>query len=231
MASAADQAPPKGGGDGAGKAAKLANGAPQERKPQERRSQERSPDERTPASAPRRNTTRRNALPRSAAPTSAAPTSAIRKSAIRRSATLPISRHGAAVLERPFAPPGLAADGGHGGLHPPQSRRSGRHQPLERLFLQCARAQGRGHRVPAILIFIGLTLPAAAVAVGLVQFRMRLQVALAAMADARLVEHWLAEQRFYRLNISAPEIDGAGIPHGRGCPHRHRAGRRFRLSA
>ena len=48
---------------------------------------------------------------------------------------------------------------------------------------------------------------AAAVAVGMVQFRMRLQVAWRQWLTGELSSRWLAEQRFYRLSISAPEID------------------------
>jgi putative ATP-binding cassette transporter len=59
----------------------------------------------------------------------------------------------------------------------------------------------------ATLLFLGLTLMAAAVAVGMVQFRMRLQVAWRQWLTGELLSHWLAEQRYYRLNISAPEID------------------------
>jgi putative ATP-binding cassette transporter len=59
----------------------------------------------------------------------------------------------------------------------------------------------------ATFLFIGLTFLAAAVAVGMVQFRMRLQVAWRQWLTGELLSHWLAEQRFYRLSISAPEID------------------------
>ena len=59
----------------------------------------------------------------------------------------------------------------------------------------------------ATFLFIGLTVLAAAVAVGMVQFRMRLQVAWRQWLTRELLSHWLAEQRFYRLSISAPEID------------------------
>ena len=59
----------------------------------------------------------------------------------------------------------------------------------------------------ATLLFIGLTLMAAGVAVGMVQFRLRLQVAWRQWLTGELLSHWLAEQRFYRLSIAAPEID------------------------
>src|SRR5262245_14929812 len=59
----------------------------------------------------------------------------------------------------------------------------------------------------ATLLFIGLTLMAAAVAVVMVQFRLRLQVAWRQWLTRELRSHWLAEQRFYRLSVSAPEID------------------------
>ena len=59
----------------------------------------------------------------------------------------------------------------------------------------------------AIFLFAGLTLMAAAVAVGLVQFRMRLQIAWRQWLTGELSARWLAEQRFYRLNIAAPEVD------------------------
>jgi vitamin B12/bleomycin/antimicrobial peptide transport system ATP-binding/permease protein len=59
----------------------------------------------------------------------------------------------------------------------------------------------------AILMFVALTLMAAAVAVGMVQFRMRLQVAWRQWLTGELSSRWLAEQRFYRLSISAPEVD------------------------
>jgi putative ATP-binding cassette transporter len=59
----------------------------------------------------------------------------------------------------------------------------------------------------ATFLFVALTVLAAAVAVGMVQFRMRLQVAWRQWLTGELLSHWLAEQRFYRLSISAPEID------------------------
>src|SRR5689334_7979781 len=59
----------------------------------------------------------------------------------------------------------------------------------------------------ATFLFMALTVLAAAVAVGMVQFRMRLQVAWRQWLTGELLSHWLAEQRFYRLSISAPEID------------------------
>lgn len=59
----------------------------------------------------------------------------------------------------------------------------------------------------ATLLFIGLTVLAAAVAVGMVQFRMRLQIRWREWLTNALLKQWLSDQRFYRLNVSAPEID------------------------
>lgn len=59
----------------------------------------------------------------------------------------------------------------------------------------------------AVFIFLGLTLASATAAVCMVHTRMRLQVRWREWLTGRLSEQWLGEQRFYRLNIAAPEID------------------------
>jgi vitamin B12/bleomycin/antimicrobial peptide transport system ATP-binding/permease protein len=59
----------------------------------------------------------------------------------------------------------------------------------------------------AIALFLALAFLAALVAVLQLIFRMRLQILWRRWLTHRLVERWLAEQRFYRLNIAAPDLD------------------------
>jgi putative ATP-binding cassette transporter len=56
-------------------------------------------------------------------------------------------------------------------------------------------------------VFAGLAVLATAVAVGSQMSRMRLQVDWRRWLTERLTRHWLAEQRFYRLSVSAPDLD------------------------
>lgn len=59
----------------------------------------------------------------------------------------------------------------------------------------------------AIGLFAALLPVATAVAVGGLTARMRLQVSWRQWLATRLSEKWLGEQRFYRLSVSAPELD------------------------
>ena len=59
----------------------------------------------------------------------------------------------------------------------------------------------------AMLLFVGLAITATVITVGGLLVRMRLQVDWRQWLTLRLTGHWLGDQRFYRLNVSAPEID------------------------
>jgi putative ATP-binding cassette transporter len=59
----------------------------------------------------------------------------------------------------------------------------------------------------AMLLIVGLAALSSLVAVCTLLVRMRLQVNWRRWLTARLTGHWLAEQRFYRLSVSAPELD------------------------
>jgi vitamin B12/bleomycin/antimicrobial peptide transport system ATP-binding/permease protein len=59
----------------------------------------------------------------------------------------------------------------------------------------------------AIVLFFILAFLAALVAVLQLIFRMRLQIRWRQWLTRRLVTKWLEEQRFYRLNIAAPDLD------------------------
>lgn len=59
----------------------------------------------------------------------------------------------------------------------------------------------------AMLIFLVLAFLAALVAVLQLVFRMRMQILWRQWLTHRLVGTWLAEQRFYRLSIAAPDLD------------------------
>ena len=59
----------------------------------------------------------------------------------------------------------------------------------------------------AILLFLGLAFLAALVAVLQLIFRMKLQILWRQWLTRRLIAKWLGEQRFYRLNIAAPDLD------------------------
>ena len=59
----------------------------------------------------------------------------------------------------------------------------------------------------AVALFVALLPIATAVAVGGLVARMRLQVSWRKWLAGRLTEKWLGEQRFYRLSVSAPELD------------------------
>jgi putative ATP-binding cassette transporter len=59
----------------------------------------------------------------------------------------------------------------------------------------------------AILLFFVLAFLAALAAVLQLVFRMKLQILWRQWLTRRLVARWLGEQRFYRLNIAAPDLD------------------------
>ena len=59
----------------------------------------------------------------------------------------------------------------------------------------------------AMLLIVALAALSSLVAVCTLLVRMRLQVNWRRWLTARLTDHWLAEQRFYRLSVSAPELD------------------------
>ena len=59
----------------------------------------------------------------------------------------------------------------------------------------------------AIGYFVVLLLASTVVAIGGVVARMRMQVSWRQWLSMRLTGHWLSEQRFYRLNVSAPHLD------------------------
>lgn len=61
--------------------------------------------------------------------------------------------------------------------------------------------------IQAIALFVVLALAAAALATGAMVCRMRLQVSWRRWLTHRLVGRWVDEQRFYRLSISAPDLD------------------------
>jgi putative ATP-binding cassette transporter len=59
----------------------------------------------------------------------------------------------------------------------------------------------------AVVLFFILAFLAALVAVLQLIFRMKLQIFWRQWLTRRLVRRWLGEQRFYRLNIAAPDLD------------------------
>ena len=59
----------------------------------------------------------------------------------------------------------------------------------------------------AIALFVVLTILAALLATGALVCRMRLQVSWRRWLTHRLVTRWVEQQRFYRLSISAPDLD------------------------
>ena len=59
----------------------------------------------------------------------------------------------------------------------------------------------------AIALFIVLTILATLLATGALVCRMRLQVGWRRWLTHRLITRWVEEQRFYRLSISAPDLD------------------------
>ncbi len=59
----------------------------------------------------------------------------------------------------------------------------------------------------AVGLFAAIVLASTVVSIANVIVRMRLQVRWRQWLTVRLAEHWLAEQRFYRLSISAPDLD------------------------
>lgn len=59
----------------------------------------------------------------------------------------------------------------------------------------------------AMALFSGLALVSTLVAVCTLMVRMRLQVNWRRWLTHQLTDHWLAEQRFYRLSVSAPDLD------------------------
>ena len=61
--------------------------------------------------------------------------------------------------------------------------------------------------VDAMIQFIALAIVSTIIAVVTVVVRMRLQLNWRRWLTRRLIEQWLTEQRFYRLSVSAPELD------------------------
>lgn len=59
----------------------------------------------------------------------------------------------------------------------------------------------------AMELFAALALISTAVAVCTLMVRMRLQIGWRQWLTYQLTDHWLAEQRFYRLSVSAPDLD------------------------
>jgi putative ATP-binding cassette transporter len=76
-----------------------------------------------------------------------------------------------------------------------------------RSFFNALERHDSGFVYRAIAIFFGLAFAAALVAVLQLVFRMRLQISWRQWLTRRLLTQWLEEQRFYRLNIAAPELD------------------------
>jgi putative ATP-binding cassette transporter len=76
-----------------------------------------------------------------------------------------------------------------------------------RSFFNALEAHDHGFVYRAIAIFLALAFAAALVAVLQLVFRMRLQIMWRQWLTRHLSAHWLGEQRFYRLNIAAPELD------------------------
>ena len=59
----------------------------------------------------------------------------------------------------------------------------------------------------AMLLFAGLAVLSTLIAVCSLVVRMRLMVNWRRWLTLRLTDRWLAEQRFYRLSVSAPDLD------------------------
>ncbi len=76
-----------------------------------------------------------------------------------------------------------------------------------RAFFNALDARDVSFVYQAIALFLGLVGAAALVAVLQLVYRLRLQILWRRWLTGRLVERWLADQRFYRLSIAAPDLD------------------------
>jgi putative ATP-binding cassette transporter len=76
-----------------------------------------------------------------------------------------------------------------------------------RAFFNALQVHDETFAYRAIGLFFVLAFLAAVVAVAQLVFRMKLQILWRQWLTRRLVARWLGEQRFYRLNIAAPDLD------------------------
>jgi len=76
-----------------------------------------------------------------------------------------------------------------------------------RAFFNALQVHDQTFAYRAIWLFFVLAFLAALVAVAQLVFRMKLQILWRQWLTRRLVARWLGEQRFYRLNIAAPDLD------------------------
>jgi putative ATP-binding cassette transporter len=76
-----------------------------------------------------------------------------------------------------------------------------------RSFFNALQQHDASFAYQAIVLFFILAFLAALVAVLQLIFRMRLQISWRQWLTRHLVAQWLGEQRFYRLNIAAPDLD------------------------
>jgi putative ATP-binding cassette transporter len=76
-----------------------------------------------------------------------------------------------------------------------------------RTFFNALQRHDSNFAYQAIGLFLVLAFLAALVAVLQLIFRMKLQILWRQWLTRRLVARWLGEQRFYRLNIAAPDLD------------------------
>jgi vitamin B12/bleomycin/antimicrobial peptide transport system ATP-binding/permease protein len=76
-----------------------------------------------------------------------------------------------------------------------------------RAFFNALQLHDQTFTYRAIVLFFILAFLAALVAVLQLIFRMKLQIRWRQWLTRRLVATWLSEQRFYRLNIAAPDLD------------------------
>ena len=74
-------------------------------------------------------------------------------------------------------------------------------------FFNALQARDESFAYQAIVLFFILAFLAALVAVLQLIFRMKLQILWRQWLTRRLVRSWLGEQRFYRLNVAAPDLD------------------------
>src|SRR5580693_9988160 len=76
-----------------------------------------------------------------------------------------------------------------------------------RTFFNALQQHDQTFAYRAIVLFFVLAFLAAVVAVLQLIFRMKLQILWRQWLTRHLVSRWLSEQRFYRLNIAAPDLD------------------------
>ena len=76
-----------------------------------------------------------------------------------------------------------------------------------RAFFNALEQHDQSFAYRAIVLFFILAFLAALVAVLQLIFRMKLQISWRQWLTRQLVGRWLGEQRFYRLNIAAPDLD------------------------